>query len=291
MLPDVPDPTLYAAPFFLLAICVEVLLARKARRAGEDVLGYEDSKDTWASLAMGIGSLVFVIPVSALVYGFANLLWPYRLVDLGEGAVGWFVAMVGWDFAYYWNHRLEHEIRFLWACHVSHHSSRKYNLSTALRQPWTPYSSVLFYPPLALLGVSPWLILFVGGVNLVYQFWVHTEVITRLPRVIEQVFNTASHHRVHHGSNGRYLDKNYGGILIVWDRMFGTFEQERERVVYGLTKNISTYNPLRIALHEYAAIARDLAKSRSPREIVGYLFGPPGWSPQREKSAVGLAPK
>lgn len=279
MIPDVPDPTLYAAPFFLLALGVEIFVARRMRRAGKDVLGYEDQKDTWASLAMGVGSLLFVLPVSALVFFLANVLWPYRFVDLGEGALGWTVGMIGWDFAYYWNHRFEHEVRLLWACHVNHHSSQKYNLSTALRQPWTPYSSALFYPPLALLGVSPWLILVVGGFNLIYQFWVHTEVITKLPRWFEWVFNTASHHRVHHGSNGRYLDKNYGGILIIWDRMFGSFEEERERVVYGLTKNIATYNPLRIAFHEYAAIARDVMKSRSPREVFGYVFGPPGWTP------------
>jgi len=280
MFPDVPDPTLYAAPVFVIAIGVELLVVRRMRRAGRDVLGYEDVKDTWASLAMGIGSLLFVLPVSALVFWFATLLWPFRIVDLGEGVVGWTVAMIGWDFAYYWNHRFEHESRFLWACHVSHHSSQKYNLSTALRQPWTPYSSVLFYPPLALLGVRPWLILVVGGVNLVYQFWVHTEAIGKLPRWFEGVFNTASHHRVHHGSNARYLDKNYAGILIIWDRMFGTFEEERERVVYGLTKNIATYNPLRIALHEYAAIARDLRTSRSVREVIGYVFGRPGWAPK-----------
>ena len=280
MFPDLPDPTLYAAPFFVIAIGVELLVAQRMRRAAKDVLGYADVKDTWASLAMGVGSLLFVLPVSALVFWFATLLWPFRIVDLGEGVVGWTVAMIGWDFAYYWNHRLEHESRFLWACHVSHHSSQKYNLSTALRQPWTPYSSALFYPPLALLGVRPWLILVVGGVNLVYQFWVHTEVITRLPRWFEGVFNTASHHRVHHGSNARYLDKNYAGILIIWDRMFGTFEEERERVVYGLTKNIATYNPLRIALHEYVAIARDLRASRSPREVIGYFFGRPGWAPK-----------
>lgn len=280
MFPDVPDPTLYATPFFLIAIGVELIVARRMRRAGKDVLGYEDVKDTGASIAMGIGSLLFVLPVSALVFWFATLLWPFRIADLGEGVVAWTVAMIAWDFAYYWNHRIEHESRFLWACHVSHHSSEKYNLSTALRQPWTPYSSALFYPPLALLGVRPWLILVVGGINLVYQFWVHTETIGRLPRWFELVFNTASHHRVHHGSNARYLDKNYAGILIIWDRMFGTFEEERERVVYGLTKNIATYNPLRIALHEYASIMHDVRRSRSLREVIGYVFGRPGWAPK-----------
>jgi sterol desaturase/sphingolipid hydroxylase (fatty acid hydroxylase superfamily) len=281
MIPDVPDPTLYAVPFFLASLALEIFVARRMRRAGKDLLGYEDVKDTFASLAMGIGSIAFVAPVSALVFWLGTILWPFRIVDLGEGALGWTAALIGWDLAYYWNHRFEHEVRLLWAAHVNHHSSQKYNLSTALRQPWTPYSSALFYPPLALLGISPWLILFSGGINLVYQFWVHTEVIGKLPTPIEYVFNTASHHRVHHGSNGRYLDKNYGGILIVWDRLFGTFEEEHERVVYGLTKNIATYNPIRIAFHEYAAIGKDLLRARSLRDVVGYVFGPPGWGPGR----------
>lgn len=120
------------------------------------------------------------------------------------------------------------------------------------------------------------MILFAGGLDLVYQFWVHTEAVGTLPRVVELVFNTPSHHRVHHGKNPQYLDKNYGGILIVWDRLFGSFEQERERVVYGLTKDIDTYNPLRIAFHEYAAIGRDVMRARSTREALRLVFGPPG---------------
>ena len=290
MLPDAPDPTVYAAPFFLISIWVEWWVLKRQRRSGRAVLGYDDVLDTWASLAMGVGSLVTVTAINAGVYGIAVWLWPHRLIDLGEGALGFAVAMVAWDFGYYWHHRWEHEVRFFWASHVSHHSSQKYNLSTALRQPWTPWLGLVIYPPLALFGVAPWMILVAGGFNLIYQFWVHTEAIGRLPRWFEQVFNTASHHRVHHGSNGRYLDKNYGGILIVWDRMFGTFEQEREPVVYGLTKNITTYNPLRIAFHEYAAIARDVWKARSAREVVGYVLGPPGW-PHSVALARDAAPK
>ncbi|MFO0681601.1 MAG: sterol desaturase family protein [Sandaracinus sp.] len=277
MLPDVPDPTLYAAPFFLLAIVLEVWVLRRQRRAGRDVLAYDDTKDTWASLAMGVGSLVTVTAINTGVYWLATWLWPHRFLDLGEGVLGWTAAMVGWDFAYYWHHRWEHEVRLFWASHVSHHSSQKYNLSTALRQPWTPVLGILLYPPLALLGVRPWMILVAGGFNLLYQFWVHTEAIGKLPRAFEWVFNTPSHHRVHHGSNGAYLDKNHGGIFIVWDRMFGTFEEERERVVYGLTKNIATYNPFRIGFHEYAAMFRDVARAKSLREAWGYTFGPPGW--------------
>ena len=281
---DVPDPTLFAAPFFLAALLLEIWISKRQRAAGRDVLGYVDRKDTWASLAMGVGSLLFVTLINWGVFSLAGLAYPHRWLDLeamGETGtwLSWAIALVGWDFAYYWHHRFEHEVRLLWACHVNHHSSEKYNLSTALRQPWTPWLSLVMYPPLALLGVPPWLILVSGGINLIYQFWVHTEVVGKLPRWFEFVFNTPSHHRVHHGSNQAYLDKNYAGILIVWDRLFGSFEEERERVVYGLTKNIHSYNPLVIAFHEYAAIARDLTRARSLREVLGYALGHPGWTP------------
>ena len=185
--------------------------------------------------------------------------------------------MIGWDFSYYWHHRFEHEVRILWACHVNHHSSRYYNLSTALRQPWTPIAVVFFYPVWALFGVAPWMIMVSGGLNLVYQYWVHTEAIERMPSWFEAVFNTPSHHRVHHGSNAEYLDKNYGGILIVWDRFFRSFEPEREPVMYGLTKNIETYSLVAIAFHEYAAIARDLRRARGLRDRLGILFRGPAW--------------
>ena len=285
---DVPDPTLYAAPLFLAGLLLETWLLARQRRAGRDVLGYVDRKDTWASLAMGVGSLLFVTLINWAVFAIASWLYPHRLLDLEErGAAAvtamWVIALVGWDHAYYWHHRFEHEVRLLWACHVNHHSSEKYNLSTALRQPWTPWLSLVMYPPLALFGVPPWLVLVSGGINLIYQFWVHTEAIGKLPRIYELVFNTPSHHRVHHGSNEAYLDKNYAGILIVWDRLYGTFEKERERVVYGLTKNIHSYNPLVIAFHEYVAIAKDVARARSLREVLGYVLGHPGWSPDGKR--------
>ena len=275
-MPDVPDPTLYAIPFFLLALLLEGPILRAVRRRGADVLGYPEWRDTAASLAMGVGSVVFVTAINAAVYALAKLAWPHRVTDLGEGALGWAVALVAWDFGFYWHHRFEHEIRLFWACHVNHHSSRYFNFSTALRQPWTPVLGIVLYPELALIGVRPWMILVSGGLNLIYQFWVHTEAVGKLPRPIELILNTPSHHRAHHGKNPQYLDKNYGGVLIVWDRLFRTFEEERERVVYGLTKDIDTFNPFRIAFHEYAAIGREVRHARSFREATKLVFGRPG---------------
>ncbi|MBS2019008.1 MAG: sterol desaturase family protein [Deltaproteobacteria bacterium] len=275
---DYPEPTIYAAPFFVLTVILEAAICRRQEREGRDIVGYRKS-DTLASLAMGVGSLVTVTAINAGVFALAKLLWPHRVTDLGTGALAWAVAIVGWDFAYYWHHRIEHECRLFWASHVNHHSSQHFNLSTALRQPWTPFTSMVFFPPLALLGVAPWMIMVAGGVNLIYQYWVHTELVGRMPAWFEWVFNTPSHHRVHHGANPEYLDRNYGGILIVWDRLFRSFEPERARVVYGLTKNITSYNPFVIAFHEYAAIARDVLGAKSLREGLGVIFRGPGWRP------------
>ena len=200
------------------------------------------------------------------------------LNDLGTGKVAWATAILGWDFIYYWNHRLDHESRWLWAMHVAHHSSERYNLSTALRQP-VAESLVLSVPygALALLGVRPELIEQARGINLLYQFWIHTEAIRSIGP-LEKVLNTPSHHRVHHGSNRQYLDRNHGSILIVWDRLFGTFEEEDEPVVYGLTKNIDSYHPAVIATHEWRDIAEDVATAETWPDRWSFLLRGPGWA-------------
>jgi sterol desaturase/sphingolipid hydroxylase (fatty acid hydroxylase superfamily) len=171
-------------------------------------------------------------------------------------------------------------VRLLWAAHENHHSSQRFNLSTALRQSWTtPFTTLPCYAVLPLLGFHPLMVATEVSVSLLYQFWIHTERIERLPRWYELVFNTPSHHRVHHGANVEYLDRNHGGILILWDRLFGTFEPERARVRYGLTKNIDSFNPFRIAFHELVSMLRAARRATSWREAAGYLLRPPGWSP------------
>ncbi len=206
-------------------------------------------------------------------------------LDLGTGKLAWAVAILGWDFIYYWNHRFSHESRWLWAVHVAHHSSERYNLSTALRQPVAESITIAVpYSLLALLGVRPGLIEQARGLNLIYQFWIHTEAIRSIGW-LERVLNTPSHHRVHHGSNRRYLDRNHGSILIVWDRLFGTFEPETEKVVYGLTRNIDSYNPGRIATHEIVDIARDVSRAGSWPDRFSYLLRGPGWA----STGVGVA--
>ena len=209
-------------------------------------------------------------------------------LDLGTGRWALAAAVLGWDFIYYWNHRLSHESRWLWAVHVVHHSSERYNLSTALRQPVAEGVTLTVpYGLLALAGLRPALIEQARGINLIYQFWIHTEAIQRLGWV-EKVFNTPSHHRVHHGSNRDYLDRNHGSILILWDRLFGTFEEEDEPVVYGLTKNVDSFNPARIATHEWADIAADVAAADAWHDRWSFLLRRPGWAYSR-RAAAGVA--
>jgi sterol desaturase/sphingolipid hydroxylase (fatty acid hydroxylase superfamily) len=214
----------------------------------------------------------------------ARRLWRRRLIDdLGTGVLAHAVAIVGWDFLYYLNHRFMHTSRYMWAIHVVHHSSERYNLSTALRQPVADaLGTFVPYGALALLGVRPELIERARGINLIYQFWIHTEAIGRIG-VLERWFNSPSHHRVHHGSNRQYLDRNHGGILIVWDKLLGTFEPEDEPVVYGLTTNIDTFHPVRIATHEYLDMARDVAGADTWGDRLSFVFRGPGWALERRR--------
>jgi sterol desaturase/sphingolipid hydroxylase (fatty acid hydroxylase superfamily) len=269
----VPHVVTLAIPGFLGALFLEAFLARRRGRK------IAERADSAASLAMGVGSLVAGAAWAGAAFAVYSALHAHRLFDFGAGWGVFALALVGDDFAYYWFHRAHHEVRLLWASHVPHHSSQRYNYATALRQSWTPMTTLPFVAPLAWLGFDPLLLVTVHGVNLIYQFWIHTELIDRCPAWFEAVFNTPSHHRVHHGSNPRYLDRNYGGILILWDRMFGTFEPEAEPVRFGLTKNLESYNPLRIAFEEFVRVARDAWRADSWSARFGHVFARPGWRP------------
>jgi sterol desaturase/sphingolipid hydroxylase (fatty acid hydroxylase superfamily) len=265
----------YAIPAFVLSMALDFILCRR-----RGLLGYE-ARDTAASLAMGIGNLGFQGATRWLLGGplFAWI-YEHRLVDLGTGAAAWVALFFLEDLTYYAWHRASHEVRILWAGHESHHSSERYNLSTALRQSWTsPLTTLPFFAWLPLVGFHPMMVLAMGSISLIYQFWIHTEVIVRMPAWFEAVFNTPSHHRVHHGVNVEYLDRNHAGILIVWDRLFGTFEPERAPVRYGLTKPLDTFRPDRIAFHEWASMARQAWRAPTLRAALGHVFSPPGWSP------------
>ena len=269
------DVVPFAVPLFIITIVVEMIWA-----ARHDRTAYEP-RDTLASLLMGLGSTIagaFAAGGIALASGWLYL---HRVATLAPVWWLWIAVFVLDDFNYYLFHRAAHRIRWFWASHVNHHSSQHYNLSTALRQSWTGFPALSFafriWP--ALFGVPPGMLLTVGGINLVYQFWIHTEAIDRMPRWFEAVMNTPSHHRVHHATNPRYLDRNYAGVFIVWDRLLGTFTPERadDPVQYGIVHQLGTFSLPVIAFHEWAAIARDLWRAPWAAKA-GYLWRQPGWS-------------
>lgn len=269
----------YAIPFFVLLLVVEFISFRALGDEDGELIGY-DLADTRTSLTMGIGNVVINVGWKVVVVTIYAAL--YELAPLKLDPSDWWVWVLLFfadDLAYYWFHRVSHESRVFWASHVVHHSSQHFNLSTALRQTWVPMTYLPFYLPLALAGFPPWMILLAQSWSLIYQFWIHTERVRRLPRIFEAVLNTPSHHRVHHGSNHQYLDKNYAGILIIWDRLFGTYEPEGERVRYGLTKNIETHNPVRVAFHEYVALWRDIRRAPGLRTKLALMFRGPGYQP------------
>jgi sterol desaturase/sphingolipid hydroxylase (fatty acid hydroxylase superfamily) len=268
----------YAIPFFVLLLIAEAASFRHVHD-DEELIGYE-LRDTRTSLAMGMGNVVINVGWKAVVVvAYAAL---YELTPLRMDPHDWWVWVLLFfadDVSYYWFHRVSHESRVFWASHVVHHSSEHYNLSTALRQTWVPMTYFPFWLWMPLVGFPVWMVLLAQSWSLIYQFWIHTERVRRLPRPFEWILNTPSHHRVHHGSNDVYLDKNYGGILIVWDRLFGTFTGEGERVRYGLTKNVRSFNPARVAFHEYVAMWHDLRAAPGARQRLGVLFRGPGWRP------------
>ncbi len=269
------DPVVWAIPGFVLLVLLEMVWAKYRAPAA-----YEP-RDTLTSLALGLGSTATGILAGGTVLAMAMGLYQYRMLTIGWAWWAWALCFVLDDFAYYWGHRAGHRIRWFWASHVNHHSSQHYNLSTALRQTWTGFIalSFLFRIPLALAGFHPAMLATCAGFNLIYQFWIHTEAIRRMPRWFEAVMNTPSHHRVHHATNPVYLDRNYAGVFIVWDRLFGTFQRERDdtRTNYGVIRQLGSFALLWSVFHEWIAIGRDL-RDAPWRHKPSYLWRVPGWS-------------
>lgn len=286
-----------AIPIFLITIALERQWAKtaKARKHGGSIKGYS-RPDTLASLAMGVGNVIIAAGTKIATAALMIFLYEYRLFTLPTAWWTFVLLFFAEDLCYYAFHRASHEIRFFWAAHINHHSSQHYNLSTALRQSWTtPFTGPLFWIPLPLLGFAPWMVLTQQAISLLYQYWIHTESIGKLGW-FEKIFNTPSHHRVHHGANPRYLDRNHAGILIIWDKLFGSFEPESDKVHYGLTTNLTSHNPFHIAFHEWRAIGADVKNARSLGDAFMYVFGPPGWSPdgsrktsKQQRLEAGLA--
>lgn len=262
-----------AAAIFVFELAV---LAVRKRVTG-NLLG--DAVTNFVTLGMFIAIntfLVGVMYVSVFYWVYLN----YAVMTIPSN--GWTIlaCILLADFAYYWEHRFIHRVGFGWATHAVHHSSPHFNISVAYRfGPLDGVMPLFFHLPLVLLGFNPLVVLIAEMIVQLYQTLLHTEVVKKLPRPIEAIFNTPSHHRVHHGSNQQYLDKNYGGIFIIWDRMFGSFAREEEKVVYGVTTPIETINPIKVFFFGYADLFRQMLNAGSFSAAMGYFFKPPGWEP------------
>ena len=272
-IPEFPNLIHYAIPFFVATVIVEIILTIKIK------MDDYEFKDAGISITMGLGNVAVGLVTKGMILAIFLFLYQYRFFTIPFSWWSWLILLFAEDFCYYWFHRISHENRLFWASHVVHHSSKKYNLSTALRQTWTgSFYSFVFWIPLIFLGFHPIMVMVQMSVSLIYQYWIHTELITKMPNWFEAIFNTPSHHRVHHATNPQYLDRNHAGIFIIWDKLFGTFEPVIEKPVYGLVKNIETYNPIKVAFIEWYAMFRDFFTSKtSLKNKFKYFIKPPGW--------------
>ena len=263
-----------AIPVFILLILLELVITRIQEK---DFYRLSDSIN---DLSCGILQQVFeAFLKTALFAGYVFIHGRYRLLSIEGTALAWVLCFVGVDFLYYWFHRLSHEVNAFWAAHVVHHQSEEYNLAVALRQGAFQSSfSWVFYLPLALIGFPPLMFLTVSSIDTLYQFWIHTRAIGRLGP-LERVLNTPSNHRVHHGRNPKYIDRNHGGILIVWDRLFGTYQREEEEPAYGITTPLQSWNPVWANLHYWVELARKARRAPRLADKVRMFVKPPGWQP------------
>lgn len=266
---DLQPLLLYATPLIFICIAVEYWLVR------HDPHHRYDHEDLKASVGIGLGSLVINGLFKAAIVGislFCYEMVPWRLPNTWWS---WVVAYLGIDLCNYFAHFIAHKQRIWWATHVTHHSSEHFNLATSFRNSWTQHIKIIFFLPMWLSGIHPVITFTCYQIDLLYQFWIHTEVIHKLPRWFEYIFVTPSHHRVHHGKNTLYLDKNFGTTFILWDRLFGTFQEETETPVYGITKPVESQNVIYLNFHEWRDIIQEVRQAKSLREAAAILFGPP----------------
>ena len=260
------------APIILALIFIEALISNLQNAS------YYKKEDTLCTVGLLTGNILMVFAVKGLTLALHFYLYQFRLFDLASMIplwAMWVLTFILIDLVFYIYHRISHRSRFLWAIHMSHHSSEEMNFAVSFRQAWLgPISKIPFFILLPLIGLDPTIIAVAGVISTLWGIFGHTQVIGKLGP-IEWIFNTPSHHRVHHGANEQYIDKNYGNLLIIWDRMFGTFEPEKANVRYGLVKNVNTFNPIRITLMEWSSIFKDMSKAPNLKESFNIFFGPP----------------
>ncbi|MEM7572515.1 MAG: sterol desaturase family protein [Bacteroidota bacterium] len=266
---ELPPIILWAVPIMLSFAILEWYLRRKHHQ------GY-DTKDAFAALGVGIGNLVSGFLAKGFLFFIILLFYNWSPLYIPITWWSFVLCYIAVDFFRYWAHRISHEQRFWWATHVTHHSSEQYNFSTTFRLSWTQHIKVIFFVPIGLMGFDPFVFFICNQLGVLYQFWLHTELIDKVWAPVEYIFVTPSHHRVHHGTNDKYLDCNYGSSLIIWDRLFGTFQAEEETPDYGILKPVNSYNPVYLVFHEHIDVLRDMGRYRSPRAWWRILFGPPG---------------
>ncbi|TGM06129.1 sterol desaturase family protein [Leptospira jelokensis] len=282
-----PQIVTFAIPVFFLLIGIEVYIGY---RKNKDLYRLNDSI---ADLSTGIISQIWGLFQKGIgLYAYFYIYEHFRFFEFAlTNPWAWVLCIVGQDFCYYWSHRLAHEVNFLWAGHVIHHHSEEYNLVVALRQ--TGLGGLvtwIFYVPLALVGFHPWMYLASGQINLIYQFWVHTKAVGKIGKIGEFLLSTPSHHRVHHAINPIYIDKNHGGIFIIFDRMFGTFREETEPCVYGTVKPLRSFNPVYANFHYYWELLKQSFQAEYFLDKILVFFKPPGWLPRQGNQPAGFLP-
>ena len=265
-----------SVPVFFILIAIELAYTFYKK------LAYYRLNDSIANLSQGIGQQVTgLFMKTVLFFGYAYIFEHWRLFDLPNTIWIWIILFIGVDFFYYWFHRMSHQVNALWAAHIVHHQSEEYNLTVALRQSWfQSWFSWVFYLPLAWIGFDPLMFLTLSAFNTLYQFWIHTRTIKNMG-FLEYIINTPSHHRVHHGSNPKYIDKNHAGSLIIWDKMFGTFQKEEEEVYYGITTPLASWNPVWANVHYWAELWGTAKKSDTLADKINVFIKPPGWFPAK----------
>ena len=261
-------------PIFFLLIGIELAYDFYKK------LKYYRFNDSISNLSQGIGSqLTGLLMKTALFFGYKYIFENWRIFEFPNNIWVWIILFIAVDFCYYWFHRMSHQINALWAAHIVHHQSEEYNLTVALRQSWfQSWFSWVFYLPLAFLGFEPLMFLTLSSFNTLYQFWIHTRGIKNMG-FLEHILNTPSHHRVHHGSNPKYIDKNHAGTLIIWDKLFGTFQKEEEEVYYGITSPLASWNPVWANFHYWVELLNTAKKADNITDKVKVFIKPPGWFP------------
>lgn len=263
---------LITTPIYAVVIGAEIFFSYYHKK------NYYSVKGTLSNVYLTVLNMSLDILFRGVCLYVLNYFFQFKFVEIQNQFAYWALLLIGQDFMYYWLHRIDHYCRMFWAVHVTHHSSEEFNLSVGFRSSvFQPIYRFIFFIPLTLLGFRGIDIMFIYSATQIYGILIHTQSVGKLG-VLEYFLSTPSHHRVHHGSNVKYLDKNMGMLLIIWDKIFGTFEAEDEKVVYGLTENLNSYNPIKMVFHEWTNIFHDLKKPSSFKTKLMYVFGPPGWS-------------